>query len=105
MSDSFEKLVIQRLDDLKQDVIRSSDQNREGLKKLFDLHETHVQDDITRFEKIDGQFTDAAVLAAEAKGTAKATAKFWGIIVALPGSATGMIWTVWKFLQHIHYVK
>lgn len=99
--DGFEKLVIQRLDDLKQDVIRASDQNHEGLKKLFELHESHVQDDIARFEKIDGQFTDAAVLAAEAKGVAKTTAKMWGLCAGLPAPILTGIWAIWKAVHRV----
>lgn len=105
MSDIFEQLVIQRLDDIKEDMNRASDRHDSNLRKLFELHEAHTQSDVEQFKHIDGQFNDAAVVAAETKGAAKATAKFWGIVVATPGSITGLIWAIWKFLEHIHYIR
>lgn len=101
MPDSFEPMVIARLDDLKSDVNRASDRHDEGLKKLFELHEVHVADDITRFKAIDQQFTDAAVLAAEAKGTAKATARVWGLMAGVPVPLGTAIWAIWKAIHRI----
>lgn len=102
MSDqSFEQMVISRLDDIKEDLNRANDQHNEGLKKLFELHEVHVADDIKRFESIDDQFTAAAVNAAETKGAAKVTARMWGLAMGLPTPIGAGIWAIWKALHKL----
>jgi hypothetical protein len=93
---SFEQLVLAQLTAIKDDVNRASDRHEAGMKKLFEIHEAHAQDDIKRFESIDKQFTDAACLAAEAKGVAKTTAKAWGLMAGLPAPIFGAVWAIWK---------
>jgi hypothetical protein len=90
MSEPFESLVIQRLDELRED-------NKLFLTKLED----HGKEDTLRFESIDRKFGDLAAAAAEAKGTAKATAKFWGLCAGLPAPIAGAIFALWKVLHHI----
>ena|SRR5579862_4794591 len=97
MSDpSFEQLVLTQLTAIKEDVNRSSDRHDAGLKKLFEIHEAHAADDIKRFEGIGEQFTTLATKAAESKGEAKATAKFWGLAAGLPAPIFAGLWAIWK---------
>lgn len=97
MSDpSFEQLVLAQLTAIKDDVNRASDRHEAGMKKLFDIHEAHAKDDIVRFESIDKQLSVSAEKAAEAKGIAKTTAKFWGLMAGLPAPVAGGIWAIWK---------
>ena len=84
-TDPFQQLVIQRLDELRDD-------NKLFLQKL----EEHGKEDVVRFETIDQKFSDAATIAAESKGVAKATAKFWGLCAGLPGPIAAGVWAIWK---------
>jgi len=71
-------------------MLRASDRHEAGMKKLFDIHEAHAADDIKRFENIDQKFSAAA----EAKGVAKQTAKFWGLCAVLPAPILGGLWAI-----------
>jgi hypothetical protein len=99
MDSTSEQLILSRLDDLKNDVNRASDRHDAGMRKLFELHEEHGREDNRRFEAIDAQFKQAAVLAAEAKGVAKTTAKFWGLCAGLPVPIITGIWGIWKYIH------
>lgn len=101
MSDSFEQLVLAQLSSIKDDVNRASDRHDMGMKKLFDIHEEHAKDDITRFKSIDDQFAKQAEKAAETKGEAKQTAKMWGLAAGLPAPVAAALWGLWKVLHHI----
>jgi len=101
MSDSFEQLVISRLDDLKNDSNRNFDLLVSGQRALHAKFEEHAKEDTKRFESIDAQFATAATIAAEAKGVAKTTAKVWGICTGLTTPIVAAIWAVWKAFHRI----
>jgi hypothetical protein len=89
MSDPlFEQLVLAQLTSIKDDVNRSSDR-----------HEEHAKDDIKRFEGISEQLTELATKAAESKGEAKQTAKFWGLAGGLPVPIGGALWKAFHGLK------
>lgn len=100
MNDSFEQIVIARLDDLKSDVNRASDHHDAGLKKLFEIHEAHAADDTRRFEDINQQFATAAISAAEVKGAAIQKAKMWGAVIGLPTPVATAVWALFRYFHH-----
>jgi hypothetical protein len=115
MSDpSFEQQVLQKLDTLYKQwedhgvidvgefhgIHTKVDMLLDNQKTFGAKFDEHVKENSTRFEAIDHKFTAIAVIAAEDKGSAKATAKTWGIVGGAGSAIIGGLATFLKYFGH-----